>query len=362
MAITSLDRVKKAIAHEEPDRVPVGPFTGFYAARIAGATIGRYVTDGRVIAESQHLLWERLGHDVVITAGDTYYIAEAFGAAVDYHENALPTARGPVLESLAGARKLTVPDPHTGGRMPVYIEAARELSRRLGDRVAIRGTGTGPLSLASYLLGGQNLLMKLAEMGRGMTTAAEEMDFATLMEVAADTAIAFLKAQTEAGQHVAYLGDSLASCDMISPEAYRRYVFPYHKRVFDALKDHCRRHGAHAMLHACGDNTAVLEDFAATGAEIYEVDSKIDLAEAKRRIGDPVCLIGNLDPTGVLLRGTAQDVRRESQRCIAAAASGGGFILGTGCFVPWDTPWENLEQMVCASQSFEESPLPCASP
>jgi uroporphyrinogen decarboxylase len=170
------------------------------------------------------------------------------------------------------------------------------------------------------------------------------------MDITSDTAVAFLKAQTEAGQHVAYLGDSLASCDVISPETYRRFVFPYHKRVFDALGDHCRRHGAHAMLHACGDNTAVLEDFAATGAEIYEVDSKIDLGEAKRRIGDRVCLIGNLDPTGVLLRGSTEDVRRESERCIAAAASGGGFILGTGCFVPRDTPMDNLHEMVRASR------------
>jgi len=289
-------------------------------------------------------------------------MAEAFGLAVDHHENALPTARGPVLESLADARKLTVPDPHTGGRMPVYIQAARELSRRLGDRVAIRGTGTGPLSLASYLLGGQNLLVKLAEMSRGMTTAAEEKDFALLMEVASDTALAFLKAQTEAGQHIAYLGDSLASCDMISPEAYRRYVFPYHKRVFDALRDHCGRHGAHAMLHACGDNTAVLDEFAATGAEIYEVDSKIDLGEAKRRIGDRVCLIGNLDPAGALMSAGPDEVRREAEECLAAAPDGDGFILGTGCFVAWDTPLENLRAMVRASREFRKGHAPCNAP
>jgi len=45
MTMTSLERVNKAIAHEPCDQVPVGPFTGFYAARITGMTIGRYVTD-----------------------------------------------------------------------------------------------------------------------------------------------------------------------------------------------------------------------------------------------------------------------------------------------------------------------------
>jgi uroporphyrinogen decarboxylase len=212
--------------------------------------------------------------------------------------------------------------------------------------VAVRGTGTGPLSLASYLLGQQNLLIKLAEMSHGMATAADEQDYETLMNVASETIIAFLNAQTETGQHIAYLGDSLASCDMISPETYRRFVFPYHCRVFEAIRDTCRRYGAHAMLHICGDNTAILKDLAATGTEIYEVDSKIDLREARRQIGDEVCLIGNLNPAGALMTGTPADVRREAERCIAEAASSSGFILGTGCFVAWDTPLENLQAMV----------------
>jgi uroporphyrinogen decarboxylase len=352
MTITSLERVKKAIAHEPTDRVPVGPFTGYYAARIADTTIGRYVTDPRVIADAQYRLWELAGHDMVITAGDTYYMAEAFGVEVDHHEAALPTSRGPVLRSLADARRLGVPDPQRAGRMPVYVEAAAALSRRLGDRVAIRGTGTGPLSLAAHLLGQQNLLIKLAEMSRGRATAEDEQDYATLMNVASDTAIAFLNAQTRAGQHIAYLGDSLASCDMISPETYREYVLPYHRHIFEALRDTCRRYGAHAMLHICGDDTAILKDLAATGTEIYEVDSKISLREAKRQIGDDVCLIGNLDPAGALMSGNPADVQREAEVCISEAARGSGFILGTGCFVAWETPLENLQAMVRASHEY----------
>lgn len=360
--MNSLERVKAAVAHARCDRVPVGPFTGYYAARIAGTTIGRYVADGHVIADSQYLLWERLEHDVVITAGDGYYMAEAFGLPVEHHKNGLPTPVRPALESLSDARKLKVPDPHKAGRMPVYIEAARRLSRRLGDRVAVRGTGTGPLSLAAHLLGQQNLLVKLAEIHHGMAAPDDERDYAALMDVASDTAIAFLNAQTEAGQHIAYLGDSIASCDVISPDMYRRYVFPYHRRILEAVGDCCRRHGAHAMLHVCGDNTPILEDLAGTGAKIYEVDSKIDLPEAKRRIGDEVCLIGNLNPSGVLLSGSPEDVCCESQRCISEAADGGGFILGTGCFVAWDTPLENLQAMVRASREARGGRSSCDSP
>jgi uroporphyrinogen decarboxylase len=350
MNMTSLERVERAISRQTPDRVPVGPFVGFYAARIAGVSLFQYVTDGRVIADAQYLLWQRLGHDVVVTAADTYYIAEAFGLDLDFPENALPTAKGPVLGSLADAGRLQVPNPRTAGRMPVYLDAVGRLVRRLGDRVAVRGTGTGPFSLAAYLLGPQNLLLKLAEMSCGAATPAEERGFATLMKITTQTVIGFLRAQIDLGVHLAYLGDSLASRDMISPAMYRRYVAPYHKQVFDGVREDCRRRGAHTLLHVCGDNTALLHDFVATGAELYEVDSKIDLPTALRAIGGDVCLIGNLDPAGLLLNGTPEDVRRESKKCIAAARGEGGFILGTGCFVPWDTPLENLQEMVRASR------------
>lgn len=355
MTMTSLERVHRAICRQMPDRVPVGPFAGFYAARFAGTSLLRYVTEGQAIADAQYGLWQRLEHDIVVTAADTYYIAQALGLEVEFHEDALPTSKGPILAGLADAGKITVPNPRTDGRMPVYLDAARRLSQRLGDRVAVRGTGTGPFSLAAYLLGSQNLLMKLADMSYGMATAEEERGFATLMEITTQTVVGFLRAQIEVGIHLVYVGDSLASCDMISPAMYRRFVFPYHKQLFKEIRDDCRRRGAFRLLHVCGNNTPLLADLAATGTEIYEVDSKIDLATAQRAIGDSVCLIGNLDPAGLLLRGDAEEVCRAAQQCVALAAREGGFILGSGCFVPWDTPLANLQAMVRASREFQES-------
>lgn len=348
--MTPRERVENAIARHGPDVVPVVPFVGFYAARIAGVSISRYVTDGRTIAEAQYLLWRELGQDMVVTAGDTYYLAQGFGLEVDQPNNSLPTAKAAVLGSLADAGKLKVPSPRNGGRMPVYLKAARLLCQRFGDRLSVRGTGTGPLSLAAYLLGIENLLTKLAELNGGGATPADESDFHTLMEIVSDATIAFLKAQVELGVHIIYLGDSLASCDMISPVMYRRFVLPYHKKIFHELQDGCRRRGAHTLLHVCGNNTAILDDLSTTGAEIYEVDSKIDLEVALRMIGSRICLIGNLDPVGLLLNGSAEDVRRESRKRISAAPTEGGFMLGTGCFVAWDTPLANLKEMVQASR------------
>jgi len=344
--MNSLERVIKTLNHEEPDVVPVGPFTGYYAAEIAGITIKEYITNGASIAEAQHQLYKLTGQDIVLTAADTYYIAEAFGLKIDYHQNSLPTAKQPILGDLKDARKLKVPNPQSDGRMPVYIEAVRELQKRLRGKVAIRGTGTGPFSIAAYLFGVENFLVRLAHMIMGSASSTDMQDYTTLLEITSDTCIAFEKAQIQEGLNIAYLGDSLSSLDMISPDMYTKFVMPWHKKVFKEIHDYGEKYGVFTMLHSCGNNTKLLESYIDIGVDLYEVDSVMDLRECKEKVGTNISLIGNLAPTDILLDGSAEDVRRESIKCIDAAAKGGGFILGSGCFVPCNTPLTNIQEMV----------------
>jgi uroporphyrinogen decarboxylase len=340
--MNSLERVRRACRHESTDRVPVGSFAGFCAARLTGVSLRRYVTDGQAIADAQVALQHAVGHDIVVTAADTYYLAQGFGLEVEFHDDALPTAKRPLLTELSDVDQLRVPDPQCDGRMPVYLDAVRLLSAALGDRVAIRGTGTGPFSIAAYLFGMQRFLMLLAEIETRDAAPDDERRVHQLLSMAADASAAFLKAQLEAGAHILYLGDSLASADVISPAMYRRFAMPYHQRIFAEVNGR----GAFTLLHICGDNTPMLDALAETGANILEIDHKMDLGLCKQRVGDRVCLIGNLDPVQIILHGSTEDVRHESRRCIEQAGQGGGFILGTGCFVPYDSPLENLRAMV----------------
>ena len=58
---------------------------------------------------------------------------------------------------------------------------------------------------------------------------------------------------------------------------------------------------------------------------------------------------GNIDPV-LLLKGTPDDVYRESVKVIKAAGSGGGLILGSGCDVMPGTPYENIDAMMDAAR------------
>ena len=52
-----------------------------------------------------------------------------------------------------------------------------------------------------------------------------------------------------------------------------------------------------------------------------------DLAEAKRRIGDRVCMIGGFDQGKYFKNVTPTEVRAEVRRCFEAAGENGGYIL-----------------------------------
>lgn len=348
--MTSRERVKTALAGSKPDRVPVGPFLGYAAAPAMGASLRSYYTDGATIARAQDAFRQEAGHDILVTAADTHYISEAFGMQTVHHENALPTAVRPLFTDLEQVSNLSVPDPKTDGRMPVYLKALDEMRVLSGKDVALRGTGTGPFSLAAYMFGEANFLMILAELESGERGDHDLHLVRALLDVTADTTIAFLEEQLRHDADILYVGDSFASADMISPGMYRRFAYPYHRKVFDAVAPQSRSRGVFTMLHICGDNRPILPDFASLDVDLIEIDQKVDIAEARDLIGPAKALIGNLDPTRTLLQGTPEDVYRESLRVIGEArGTDGRFILGSGCFVPLGTTAGNIREMVHAS-------------
>jgi len=91
---------------------------------------------------------------------------------------------------------------------------------------------------------------------------------------------------------------------------------------------------------------------AEAGPDSISIEEKVDLAAAKKLVGDKVCIVGNISPVNVLLSGTPDQVIAESKAAIEKAAKGGGYILASGCGVPADTPAENIAAMVYASKTF----------
>lgn len=350
VSLTSLERIICAARMQVPDVVPVAPYMGNHGAKIGGALLGEYCSNGKKMAEAQYKAWEIYGQDAVVPQSDNYYIAEGFGVVIEFFKDATPTLKMPVIDDILEVYRLKVPDPYVDGRMSVYLEAAEILSGKLKkDGICVRGTGTGPFSLASHLMGTENFLVQLS-----MAEAEEDEErleaFRILMDLTSEALISFSRAMLSAGANLVQAGDSLASINMISPAMYKKWAFPYEKKFFDAINPECMRYNAASILHICGNMTPVLDCMADTGAHIIELDTAVSLAEAKARIGDRVCLMGNIHPTAVLLQGTPEEVEAACEKAIADAGEGGGFILGSGCEVPPFAPKANLKAMIATAR------------
>jgi hypothetical protein len=125
------------------------------------------------------------------------------------------------------------------------------------------------------------------------------------------------------------LGGGSASSTVISPGIFQDFVAPYDSDLIEEL----HRMGQRVVYHTCGGMMPLLEMIAEMGPDAMEtftppaLGGDADLARAKARIGDRVCMIGGFDQH-TYFRGCSPDETRAAvRRAFQEAGGGGGFIL-----------------------------------
>jgi MtaA/CmuA family methyltransferase len=318
-----------------------------FAAKLAGVPYGEYCRYGDVMAEAQLQCIRRFGYDSVNVTSDSVREPEALGAEVFWQENDVPAGSlEPFVKGLDDLKKLRLPDPLGDNRMHEQIKALKILRRELGDDEVVYGWVEAPFQESAMLRDVNYLMVDIYENPKLVHE---------LMRFSLDMELAFGLAQIEAGARFIGVGDAIAS--LASPEHYEEFNYPYVVKLIAGLK----QAGARVKYHACGKTKALLPLFAELGVDILNLDSLVNLAEAKRILGHKVCVKGNLDPVRVLLNGTPETIRTAVRQCIRDGAQGGGYILSPGCEVPRDTPPENLAALVDAAKTYGRYPLEVAA-
>ncbi len=340
MRPTSLERVMTVISGGIPDRVPTDLHNFLPAARAAGMRLSECLRSGELMAESQILAWRRFGHDMLLVENGTAALAEAMGCGVLYPDDAAPLAVEPALTDLRNVDRLRPPDPERDFPLTEVLKAVTLLRRELGDRVFIMGRADqGPMSLAAMLCGHSRFFLDIAE-------EANAGLIGRLMDICAASALRYALALKAAGAHGTSLGE--LGSDTISPAMYRRFTVPRLRAFYGPLKEA----GFPASLHQCGNTASVLDDMAAAGAAILELDPSTSLAAAKEAARGRAAVLGMVDPANVLERGTSETVTAKSKEAIEVLAPGGGFILGPGCALTPATPEENVAALLEAAERF----------
>lgn len=335
--LCSRDLVRNALLGQDTPRIPTGPLAVHFCAGVAGMSVRDYTTDACRLAESVVRYHERFHPDAVWISADTWVSAEAMGATVGATGADQPFGgRGkPLIQTGRDIDRIPSPAPASQGRYPLMIDALQRVVEALGGAVFIVACfDQYPFSLAAALMGINEIMLKLKD-DRPMVEA--------LMERCLEYGVAYARALGAAGADMLSGGDAPAG--LIGPTAYREIAWPFERRLVAALET---TEAVPVSLHICGDALPVLGDMARTGADVLEIDHKVDLDAACRTVGPEVALWGNLDPVSVLAQGRAEDVEQAARAAIQAVRARGHrrFVLSSGCTLAMETPFENLEAML----------------
>jgi len=327
-----MEDVRKCVSLARPGRIPVFGMTEEFDVRWYGVTYADYCQSARLMAECQIAAIEEFDYDWCWLQVDDCIEFEPLGVGTKWDTDILRATCDYLPPTFDTLRRLRMPDPCKDGRMPVLLEAIHRVRARFGDAVCVTGRTAAPFSSVGLLYGIQELML-LPYTNPELLN--ESLEFFVELQTR------FGKAQIEAGAHAIWFGDCNASSHLISPETYRQWAFDPAKRVTQEYINA----GGLVFYHASEEGKS-LPAMAKLGASALSPGPGIDVREALAVTRNQVCLVGNLDPVGIIMNGTPEDVERETVRIMEAGKQSTGFMFDSGEMIPRDTPEQNIRIMM----------------
>ena len=390
--MNSRERVRAALNHRRPDRVPIdlggSIVTGINAMGYARLKrhLGlpgpvRVTSVILLLAEVEEELREPWGVDVLPVP--RYFAAPGVPLAGRWREHPLPDGTPALFpqdfaprlradgawELLEGGEAASVLSPGSGSFVPARfplagatlgqleawqppritageLEFLRRTARSLYEDTdkALFGWFNGSIfEQSQFLCGWDEFLVRLAV----------DPPFADrLLEKLAEAAAADLKQYLEAvGPYleVVGFGDDFGMQGglQLSPAMFRERIKPHLARIYTAAHAGSQ---AKVFLHSCGSVVELIEDFIQIGVDILNpVQTSAAGMEPERLKGEfgerIVFWGGGADVQRVLPLGTPAEVRRDVRRRLEIFAPGGGFVFAPIHNLQADVPPENVVAM-----------------
>jgi uroporphyrinogen decarboxylase len=256
---------------------------------------------------------EQLGVDAAILFSDIMVPVAAMGVDLRIEEGVGPVIDEPI-RSEADVGRLRVLQPEDD--VPFVLEAVRLLTKDLD--VPLIGFSGAPFTLASYLIeGGPS-----RDFARTKSFMwSEPVAWRLLMTVLADSVLAYLRAQVEAGASAVQLFDSWVGA--LPLDDYTFHVLPYSTRILRGLSDLDV-----PRIHFGVGTGELLKAMRDAGADVVGVDWRVRLDVAGQRVGPDTAIQGNLDPTAVLA--PWEVVERKAMQVLAHAGGRPGHVFNLG--------------------------------
>ena len=334
---TGKQYMMSALRRKHLDRIPTTVLIGPYCSRLTRYSVREILTDARKSSEAHLAFHDRFNPDSLVIYNDIYLEAEAVGCELEFPENRISHPKRALLEDKAQLARLKVPDPQTAGRIPYFIEVCQRVSAKVRKTTAVGLGQSGPWNIAMHLRGAETLLMDTIEDPKFVH---ELMKFAT--EVVRQMGNALIEAGFSPS-----LGEAGASCSLISPHIYQEFIKPYHTELCSYFKAKKR----FMSLHICGKIDPIMEDILETGIFLLSLDAGSSLQKLTQLAGAELVIMGNV-PTTHFSSGTREEMEASIRQCIETASAGSGYILSSGCEIPFDSTEDRIDHFFEYSRQF----------
>lgn len=301
--------------------------------RSAGAPSG----DGKAEAEfleaklQNHLL--KLGSDIgFFTPLEGALVRDAFGVIWDRSvDKDIGNVVGRVLEQPT-LRGYPFPDPLD----PRFFADIPERLARFGGRFRLFQIGFSLYERAWTLRGMQTLLCDFYD---------HPAFVHELLNAIADYNIAQIGEALKYEIDAVYFGDDWGQQRglQMGPLLWRKFIYPALERMYSAV----RQAGKYVFIHSCGDVDELFDDLIAAGVNCFNPfqPEVMDVFALLERYRGRLAFHGGLSTQKTLPYGTVAEVRRETERLLAAGRQG-GYIFAPAHDVEGDVPLENMLAMI----------------
>ena len=301
-----------------------------------------YHYDAKMVLEAQVAFNKRFDGTGIV--GPNFGVAlepSAFGAKVLYTKDNPPWViemckEYDDLETFI--KNLKIPHPVLDGQLPLFYQTFHYMQHLANGVLAAPIGAIASFDVACLLIGMENmsLLIKL------------DPDLAhCLIEKVNTFIIQYMEAKCEI-----FKADKLEVIDLygdnagyVSSNDFMEFVVPYNKRVYDYFGNTDTVN----LWHCDGTLDHLIESIPEMGCNcLYSFDCHTPLERFVEKIGDRVCLVGNLDPIGLVRNSTPDEVYRASVKMIELGKKAAGFVLSTGGELTHRTPEENIDAILRA--------------
>lgn len=339
--MTGKERILRALRREVPDAVPT--FEWFIDVSVGHALVGS--NDLLDVVDRLDLDGVNIRPDYRREYVDDRTMVDEWQMKRQLTGDALPALLDSPIRDVCDHRDYRFPDPAASHRF-TSVEAALD---RFGDEKAVVLNLRDGFSDLRDLLGYEGALMALLLEPQAL---AELLD--RIVQYNLDLAAV---AKRRFGLPIVATTDDVANAGglLIRPDTYFELVAPRFQRVIEGYKDL----GYLVIKHCDGNIDALIKFWIESGIDCLDpIDpgAGYTLGAMKAKIGQRVCLKGNVDCTGNLCNGTPEQVEQEVRQCIVEGGAGGGLILSSSNTIHRGVKPENYLAMLRALRRFGRYP------